>query len=71
MCKNDIIKKNAFERNTLSNKDTCCCQSILPFCVNYLVNKIVPWVYKKFRFNILEYLYWKYLIDTCELNGNL
>ena len=42
MCKNDIIEKYAFERNTLSDKNTYWCQSILPFCVDCLLNKIVP-----------------------------
>ena len=42
MYENDIIEKYTFERNTLSDKDTYYCQSILPFCVDCLVNNIVP-----------------------------
>ena len=42
MCDDEIIERYAFERNNLSDKDTCCCQSILPFCVNCLVEAVVP-----------------------------
>ena len=37
-CKDDIKNEYAFERNSLTDEDTCCCQSIFPFCVKWLKN---------------------------------
>ena len=41
LCKNEIIDEYTFKRNPLVDEDTCCCQIILPFCVECLNTKVI------------------------------
>jgi len=53
-CKNDIIDEYAFERNPLADKDTCFCQTILPFCVTCLRKNTAYMKCCKCNSNIME-----------------
>ena len=59
LCKNDIIDEYAFKRNSLADEDTCCYQSIIPFCVEYLNTKVIS--------NRMKTAYMK----CCKCNSNI